>query len=172
MKPAKAKDDSLTIYHNPACSKSRETLALIKASGITPRVVEYLKTPPSEAELTVIVHKLGMAPSELVRTNESVFRQKYSGKTLSDQQWIQALAADPILLIFRRNDHLSTFRRSMDRVDHHVHQRLHHRVAVRMAKRDVAAPCRRIARGDQLETRTQRFDAADEQVAKGLTFGK
>jgi arsenate reductase len=98
VKPAKARDDSLTIYHNPACSKSRETLALIKASGITPRVVEYLKNPPSEVELTAIVHKLGMAPAELVRTNETVFRQKYSGRNLSDQQWIQALAADPILL--------------------------------------------------------------------------
>lgn len=97
MKPDN-EDNGVTIYHNPACSKSRETLALIRASGITPRIVEYLKTPPSEVELSAIVHKLGMAPAELVRTNETVFREKYSGRTLNDQQWIQALASDPILL--------------------------------------------------------------------------
>jgi arsenate reductase len=98
MKSSKAKVESLTIYHNPACTKSRETLALIKESGIKPRVVEYLKNPPSETELAAIVHKLGMAPSELVRTNETVFREKYSGRTLNDQQWIQAMVADPILM--------------------------------------------------------------------------
>ena len=90
--------DALTIYHNPSCSKSRETLALIRASGITPRVIEYLRTPPSEAELADIVRKLGIAPAELVRKNESVFQEKYSGKTLSDREWIGALVADPILL--------------------------------------------------------------------------
>ena len=50
----------LTIYHNPACSKSRQTLELIRASGREPQVIEYLKTPPSEAELTAIVRKLGI----------------------------------------------------------------------------------------------------------------
>lgn len=88
----------VTIYHNPKCSKSRETLALIKASGIEPRVVEYLKTPPTAAELTAIVRKLGIAPAELVRTTERVFQEKYSGKTLSDTAWIKALVADPILM--------------------------------------------------------------------------
>ena len=90
--------DVLTIYHNPSCSKSRETLALIRASGIEPRIVEYLKTPPSEAELAAIVHKLGVAPMELVRTTESVFREKYEDKILDDKQWIKALVTDPILL--------------------------------------------------------------------------
>jgi arsenate reductase (glutaredoxin) len=89
---------AVTIYHNPSCSKSRETLALIKASGVAPRIVEYLKTPPSEAELADVVRKLNMAPAELVRTSEAVFREKYQGRHLSDAQWIAALVADPILL--------------------------------------------------------------------------
>jgi arsenate reductase (glutaredoxin) len=88
----------LTIYHNPACSKSRETLALIQASGHTPRVVEYLKTPPSEAELNAIVRKLGIKPLELVRRNEQVFKDRYAGKTLDDKDWIKAMVAHPILM--------------------------------------------------------------------------
>jgi arsenate reductase len=90
--------DTLTIYHNPSCSKSRETLSLIQASGIKPRVVEYLKTPPSGAELTAIVRKLGIAPAEPVRRNEPVFREKYDGKVMDDAQWIMAVVADPILM--------------------------------------------------------------------------
>ncbi|HKE43804.1 MAG TPA: arsenate reductase (glutaredoxin) [Steroidobacteraceae bacterium] len=90
--------DALTIYHNPSCSKSRQTLALIEASGFTPHVVKYLETPPTEAELTAIVKKLGIRPEDLVRKNETVFREKYSGKTLDDQQWIKALVRDPILI--------------------------------------------------------------------------
>jgi arsenate reductase (glutaredoxin) len=90
--------DALTIYHNPSCSKSRETLALIRESGVTPTVIEYLKTPPSQTELRAIVRKLGIAPADLVRTNESVFKEKYGGKKLDDAAWIKALVADPILM--------------------------------------------------------------------------
>ena len=90
--------ETLTIYHNPACTKSRETLALIRSRGHEPRVVEYLKTPPSEAELTAIVRKLGIKPLELVRRNEQVFKDKYAGKTLADKEWIKALVANPILI--------------------------------------------------------------------------
>ena len=88
----------LTIYHNPACTKSRETLALIRERGHEPQVVEYLKSPPSEAELTAIVRKLGIKPLELVRRNEQVFKDKYAGKTLADKEWIKALVANPILI--------------------------------------------------------------------------
>jgi arsenate reductase len=98
VKADKQKDEPLTIYHNPSCSKSRDTLALIEASGIKPRVIEYLKTPPSEAELASIVRKLNISPAELVRTNEPVFQEKYCGKTLDDKKWIRAIVADPILL--------------------------------------------------------------------------
>jgi arsenate reductase len=90
--------ETLTIYHNPACTKSRETLALIRSRGHEPRVVEYLKTPPSEAELSAIVRKLGIKPLELVRRNEQVFKDKYAGKTLADKEWIKAMVANPILI--------------------------------------------------------------------------
>ena len=88
----------LTIYHNPACTKSRQTLELIRAGGHEPRVVEYLKTPPTEAELTAIVRKLGIKPLELVRRNEQVFKDKFAGKTLEDKAWIKAMVANPILI--------------------------------------------------------------------------
>jgi arsenate reductase len=90
--------ETLTIYHNPACTKSRETLALIRARGHEPKIVEYLKTPPSEAELTAIVRKLGIEPLELIRRNEQVFKDKYAGKTLADKEWIKAMVKDPILI--------------------------------------------------------------------------
>jgi arsenate reductase (glutaredoxin) len=88
----------LTIYHNPACSKSRETLALIRASGHEPRIVEYLKTPPSETELAAIVRKLDIKPLELVRRTEQIFKHKYAGRNLGDKEWIKAMIEHPILM--------------------------------------------------------------------------
>jgi arsenate reductase len=88
----------VTIFHNPRCTKSRETLALLTARGIEPKIVEYLKAPPTAKELKAIVAKLGIKPEELVRKGEDVYKEKFAGKTLTDAQWIEALAANPILI--------------------------------------------------------------------------
>ena len=87
-----------TIYHNPKCSKSRATLALLAERGADARVIEYLKTPPTVAELTALVAKLGIEPAELVRKGEDVYKQQYAGKTLSAEQWIAAMVRHPILI--------------------------------------------------------------------------
>jgi arsenate reductase (glutaredoxin) len=86
------------IYHNPRCSKSRATLALLEERGVKPTVIEYLSRKPTAAELREIVRKLGIKPVELVRKGEEIYKKKYAGKTLSDSQWIQAMATDPILI--------------------------------------------------------------------------
>ena len=89
---------ALTIYHNPKCSKSRETLRLLRGRGIEPRVVEYLKTPPTAAELAAIVKQLGIRPEALVRKGEHIYRSRYAGKALTDAEWIEALVRDPVLI--------------------------------------------------------------------------
>lgn len=61
---------SITIYHNPRCNKSRQTLALLEARGLAPRVIEYLKTPPNAAELKQLLKLLGMTPRELLRAKK------------------------------------------------------------------------------------------------------
>jgi arsenate reductase len=89
---------ALTIYHNPKCSKSRETLALLQGRSVQPRIVEYLKTPPTAAELEAIVGKLGIRPEQLVRKGEDIYKSKYAGRKLTDAEWIAAMIADPILI--------------------------------------------------------------------------
>ena len=84
----------VTIYHNPRCSKSRETLKLLEDRGVTPKVVEYLKTPPSAALLTAILAKLGKGPKDIVRKKEADAAGIDVGG-LSDQALIAALAANP-----------------------------------------------------------------------------
>jgi len=88
----------MKILHNPRCTKSRETLALIEAAGKDVKVVEYLKEPPTEKELADILSKLGMKAEELVRKNEDLYKDKFKGKTLTEKQWITAMAANPVLI--------------------------------------------------------------------------
>jgi arsenate reductase len=89
---------AFTIYHNPKCTKSRQTLALLQENGVEPTVIEYLTTPPTAAELKAIVAKLGIKPEQLVRKGEEVYKEKFAGKTLTDAQWIDAMVKHPILI--------------------------------------------------------------------------
>lgn len=89
---------SVTIYHNPRCSKSRATLALLQEHGIEPTVVEYLKNPPDKQELEIITRKLGLKPEQIIRRGEDSFKQNFAGKSLSDDEWLEAMAQFPILI--------------------------------------------------------------------------
>lgn len=87
------------IYHNPNCSNSRNTLALIEASGETPEIVEYLDTPPSREELTRLLDRMGMTPRDLLRKKEKSYTDLgLDDPTLTDAQLIDAMAAHPVLL--------------------------------------------------------------------------
>lgn len=88
----------LKIYHNPQCSKSRAALALLQERGLTPRIVEYLQSPPSADELESIIAMLGIRPEQLVRKVEEIYKSRYAGKALSDAQWIAAMVANPVLI--------------------------------------------------------------------------
>lgn len=88
-----------TIYHNPSCSKSRATLALLYEHGITPEIVLYLETPPDAAALKSLLTKLGMEPRELLRTDEPEYAALgLANPALSREALLAALAAHPKLL--------------------------------------------------------------------------
>ncbi|PJK29010.1 arsenate reductase (glutaredoxin) [Minwuia thermotolerans] len=90
---------SVTIYHNPRCSKSRETLNLLKERGVEPTVIEYLKTPPTAAELADILTKLGMTPRDLMRRKEPEYKEQgLDDPALSDGQLIEAMVGTPKLI--------------------------------------------------------------------------
>ena len=90
---------TISIYHNPRCSKSRQTLALLAERGITPNIILYLKTPPQPEQLTDLLNKLDMAPRELLRTKETEFKELgLSDSQLSDSSIIEAMANHPKLI--------------------------------------------------------------------------
>jgi arsenate reductase len=90
---------AVVIYHNPRCSKSRETLSLLEGRGIQPRIIEYLKTPPSAAELKALLAKLRLKPRELMRKKEAVYAELgLDDPKLTDDALIKAMVANPILI--------------------------------------------------------------------------
>ena len=88
---------SIQIYHNPRCSKSRATLALLKANCYAPEVIEYLKTPPDTRTIRGLVDKLGIKSHELLRKGESEY-QSLGLQDPTDDQVVDAIVKHPILL--------------------------------------------------------------------------
>ena len=89
----------ITIFHNPRCSKSRATLELLRAQGYQPHIVEYLKNPPSESELTAMLKLLGMEPRELMRRKEEEYnRANLDDPGLTREDLIKALHEHPRLI--------------------------------------------------------------------------
>lgn len=87
---------ALTIWHNPRCSKSRDTLALLQQQGLEPTIVEYLKTPPSAAQIDAVLKTLGIEPRELMRKGEAEYADVPANATR--QQLIDAMATTPKLI--------------------------------------------------------------------------
>lgn len=90
---------TVTIWHNPRCSKSRATLALLEERGIEPRIVHYLDNPPTADEITRVLGLLGRDPRELMRTGEDAYKdQGLDEAGLSDSALVEAMAATPKLI--------------------------------------------------------------------------
>ena len=89
----------MLIYHNPACSKSRATLQLLRDNDQSPEIVEYLQHPPSEQELVEIINMLGVSARELLRTGEPAYREaRLDDDTLGEEEIIAAICKFPSLL--------------------------------------------------------------------------
>lgn len=88
-----------TIYHNPRCSKSRQTLQLLQDKGVEPEVVLYLETPPTRETLAELLKKLDIGARELLRSGEDAYKElQLKDKGLSEEQLIDAMAQHPILI--------------------------------------------------------------------------
>ena len=90
--------ETVTIYHNTRCSKSRGACDILQQKKVNAKVIEYLVTPPSEKQLKSLLKKLGMKAEELVRKNEELYLKKFSRKKYSEKEWIKILVKNPILI--------------------------------------------------------------------------
>ena len=90
---------TIRIFHNPRCSKSRATLALLQERGIEPEIIQYLEHPPGEKELKEILGKLGIGARDLMRKGEAEFKEQgLADPSLSEEQLIAAMVASPRLI--------------------------------------------------------------------------
>lgn len=88
----------LKIYHNPRCSKSRQTLQIIKEKNVEVEIIEYLKDVPNAKELKAVLKKLNLKPQDVLRKGEAIFKENFKGKTFSDEEWIEIMIENPKLI--------------------------------------------------------------------------
>ena len=88
----------MKIYHNPRCSKSRQALFLIQEKGENPKIIEYLKECISIEDLGLLLRMLKIKPIELIRKGEQIWKEKYNGKELTDDEIIMAMGENPKLI--------------------------------------------------------------------------
>jgi len=88
----------MKIYHNPRCSKSRQTLTLIQEKGGKVEIIEYLKNSPTFEDLKLILEKLAISPIDLIRHKEKIWEEKYKGKELKDDEIIQVMVDNPKII--------------------------------------------------------------------------
>jgi len=86
------------IYHNPRCSKSRQTLKLLRDSGIEPKIIEYLKETPSAAELKKVLAKLDLKPQDIIRKGEQIYKDRFKNLDFTDEEWVDILVENPKLI--------------------------------------------------------------------------
>jgi len=88
----------ITIWHNNRCGKSRDALQILEEKGVEYKVVKYLEDTPTAQEIKNVLKKVGIKAHDLIRTGESIYKELYKGKTLSENEWIEAMLAHPILI--------------------------------------------------------------------------
>jgi arsenate reductase len=86
------------IYHNPRCKKSRAGLQYLRKKGIEPEIIEYLKNPLSEADISDLLVRLHKKPEEIIRTQEAIYKSDFKGKNFSDEEWVKILVENPKLI--------------------------------------------------------------------------
>lgn len=90
---------TVTILHNPRCSKSRAMLSLLRDRGVEPKIVDYIETPPTAGELREILAKLGLGPRDVIRKGEKIYKElELADESLSDTALITAMVGNPILI--------------------------------------------------------------------------
>jgi arsenate reductase (glutaredoxin) len=92
------KKNKLVMWHKSTCSKSCEVMQALKKAGVKPEVYEYLEESPTEEMLIDVLEKLGMKAEDLVRKKERIYREKFEGEKLTEEQWLKILVKYPLLI--------------------------------------------------------------------------
>lgn len=88
----------MKIYHNPRCSKSRETLQIIKDAGAEVEIIEYLNVIPTKEELKLILMQLNLKPIDIIRKGEAVYKEKFKNSNFNDDEWLKIMMEYPKLI--------------------------------------------------------------------------